>query len=167
MTMSINFMQEEFSRAYVHAVATVAGFKVYPPATPDDDSVDLGIGARGAFGAVRSPRVDLQLKCWRGATEGEAFSYPLPIKNYDDLREVDYQVPRILVVVVVPSEVHEWLEQTPDQLVLRRCGYWLSLAGEPATDNTSTVSISIPTSNVLSVDGLQQLLGRIGSGEQP
>jgi hypothetical protein len=29
--------------------------------------------------------------------------YPLPVKNYEDLRHENYQVPRILVVVVMPA----------------------------------------------------------------
>jgi len=32
MSMSLNFQQERFSLAYVNAVATVAGFKVFPAA---------------------------------------------------------------------------------------------------------------------------------------
>ncbi|MBI2570942.1 MAG: DUF4365 domain-containing protein [Candidatus Schekmanbacteria bacterium] len=91
--MYLSFQQEEFSRAYVHAVATVAGFKIYPPAFPDDDSIDLSIGTRGLLGKIRSPRVDVQLKCWRGTVDGEVLSYELPIKNYGELR---HQVPRIL-----------------------------------------------------------------------
>jgi hypothetical protein len=156
--MSLNFQQEEFSRAYVHAVATVAGFKVYPPATPDDDSVDLSIGTRGIFGKIRSPRIDIQLKCWQGAVDGETLSYALPVKNYEELRHEDYQVPRILVVVVVPVLLDEWITQSLNDLVLRRCGYWLSLRGELETANTTSVTVHIPVANVFSVSALSRLL---------
>lgn len=85
--MYITHQQEEFSRAFVHAVASAAGFKVQPGATPDDDSVDLSISARGPFGRVRSPKVDVQAKCWMVEPgEAESLSYPLKTKNYDDLR---------------------------------------------------------------------------------
>ncbi len=40
--MHISQQQEQFSRAYVHAIASVAGFTIYTPQV-DDDSVDLGI----------------------------------------------------------------------------------------------------------------------------
>lgn len=40
--MHISQQQEQFSRAYVHAIASVAGFTLYIPQV-DDDSVDLGI----------------------------------------------------------------------------------------------------------------------------
>lgn len=39
-------------------------------------------------------------------------------------------------------------------MVLKRCAYWVSLAGAPASDNTSTVSVSIPTEQVFAPDCL-------------
>jgi len=33
------------------------------------------------------------------------------------------QVPRILVVVVVPGDVASWVRATEEELVLRHCGY--------------------------------------------
>lgn len=163
--MALSFQQEEFSRAYVHAVASAAGFKVFPPATPDDDSVDLSIGARGVYGKIRSPRVDVQLKCWRGSVAGAMLSYELPVKNYEELRHEDYQVPRILVVVVVPDRPDEWLAQTPEELVLRRCAYWTSLRGRPETTNTRSVTVSIPATSCFSVEALGRLLSDGSGGE--
>jgi hypothetical protein len=59
--MRINQREEQFSRAYVHAVASVAGYALYKPYV-DDDSIDCGIAARGDAGIFFSPRVELQLK---------------------------------------------------------------------------------------------------------
>lgn len=162
MPMSPSFQQEEFSRAYVHAVAAVAGAKVFPPSAPDDDSVDLSIGTRGPYGMVRSPRMDVQLKSWRGTVAGDELSFVLPAKNYEDLRHENYMVPRILVVVVVPDSPSEWISQGADELVLRRCGYWLSLRGMAETINSTSVTIKIPASNVFSVEALVQLLHEAG-----
>jgi hypothetical protein len=100
--MYINHQMEEFSKAYVHAVAAATGYKVFPSANPDNDSIDLSIGTRGDFGKIRSPRVDVQLKCWGGELNGNWFSFPLKIKNYEDLRHTNYMIPRILIVVIVP-----------------------------------------------------------------
>jgi len=38
-------------------------------------------------------------------------------------------VPRILVVVTVPAVAQEWLSQSEEEMVLRHCGYWISLRG--------------------------------------
>jgi hypothetical protein len=159
--------QEEFSRAYVHAVASVAGYKIVPGALPDDDSIDLSIASRGPHGLVRSPRVDVQLKCHKGAVDADPWSFPLKTKNYDDLRHTEYQAPRILVVVVVPDDVVSWIEQTEAQLVLRRCAYWLSLRGADATSNDHSVSVRIPRGNVFGVRSLQAMMARIGQGATP
>ncbi len=45
--MHITHQQEEFSRAFIYAISAAAGLKFSNAATPDDDSVDVAISARG------------------------------------------------------------------------------------------------------------------------
>lgn len=165
--MDINQQKERFSDAYLQAVAAVAGFVCYKP-QPDVDSVDWGIGAVGGKGTIRSPRIELQLKCTaRNLMDDHQIRYPLPLKNYDELRAENYQVPRILVVVVIPTEVNEWLIHSEEQLAMRYCGYWVSLRGMPETHNESTVTVHVPRSQRFAVDALCQMMDRIGDGGQP
>jgi hypothetical protein len=90
--MDLNQQKEQFSRAYVRAIAAAAGFDVYTPGV-DDDSIDLGIAA-SAKRSRRRPRLELQLKCMaRKVTD--VMRFPLGLKNYNDLRR-DCWVPRIL-----------------------------------------------------------------------
>jgi hypothetical protein len=42
-------------------------------------------------------------------------------------------------------------------MVLRNCCYWMQLSGT-VTDNTSTKRIRIPRKNLLSVDGIREIL---------
>jgi len=148
-------------------VASVAGFSVSRPEV-DDDSVDLSIYCRGPRGTVRSPRLELQSKCTSRPTfSGDQLSFDLKIKNYEDLRWTDLAVCRILVVVVVPDDLDRWLEQDQEQMVLRRCGYWMSLRGLQATGNQTTARVWLPTSQVFSVQALQQMMNRIGGGGHP
>jgi len=133
--MNESQMKEEFSNAYLRAVAAVAGFTCYKP-EPDTDSVDWGIAAVGGKGTTMSPKVELQLKCTgRDMMDGDEIKYPLKMKNYDDLRAENYQVPRILVVVMVPKESAEWLVHSEEQLAMRHCGYWVSLRGMAQVPN--------------------------------
>ena len=60
--MDLNQQKEQFSIAYVHAVAAVVGLKVFR-SDVDDDSVDIGLGQTGGGGTICSPKLDLQLKC--------------------------------------------------------------------------------------------------------
>lgn len=166
MTMDLRQQQEQFSRAYVHAVATVAGFATYRPDV-DDDSVDLGIAARGGTTTLRSPRLEAQLKCTStGVRHDDELRFPLRLKNYDDLRRTCH-VPRILVVVLVPEDVSDWLAQTEEQMVLRRCGYFRSLAGEPAVDNTTSVTVRLPRANLFAPAALCAMMARVGERLEP
>jgi len=159
--------KEQFSFAYVRAVAAAAGYGVSEPSV-DDDSVDLLIASRSTAGTVKRPRLEVQVKCTADdLLTTETFSYPLKIKNYNDLRDPDVLVPRILVVVRVPDNVAEWSEVTDEQLLLRRCGYWLSLRGRPETDNENTVSITMQRDNRFTAESLAAMMKRIGAGDSP
>ena len=165
--MDENQQKEQFSNAYLRAVAATAGYNVYKPEV-DDDSVDWGIGARGGGGTVRSPKVELQLKCTSGAVLKEGhISFPLKLKNYDDLRHADYQVPRILVVVWVPKNVSDWLLQSEESLALHHCGYWVSLRGRGEAGNTENVTVHLSRTNMFSVDELKGMMHRIAKGGLP
>ncbi len=162
--MDVNRQKEEFSHAYVRAVASAAGFAVARPEV-DDDSVDLILAAAGGGGTFRSPRIELQLKCTAGGNgSAEDLSFPLKIKNYEDLRAPNVLVPRLLVLVCVPEKPEDWLSQTQEQLVLRRCGYWLSLRGAPETDNVAAVTVRLPRAQVFSIDALRALMARVAEG---
>lgn len=163
--MDLNKQKEQFSIAYVRAVIAAAGYNVYKMEV-DEDSVDLGIGATASLDLPLRPRLDLQLKCTANedVLRDEFIHFPLRIKNYDDLRNSGL-VPQALVVVLVPSEVADWLYQTEEELVLRRCGYWLSLLGEPEVDNTESVTVRIPRAQQFTPLAVQDMMRRINDGE--
>ena len=165
--MDLSQQKELFSNAYIRAVAAVAGYACYRP-EPDTDSVDLGIAAAGAMGTTRSPRVELQLKCSaRGLMDDTHVRYPLKVKNYNELRGEDFLVPRILVVVMVPDELDDWLQHSEHELAMRHCGYWASLRECDETENRRTVTVPIPREQQFTADALQQMLNRIANGGLP
>lgn len=164
--MDINQQKEQFSITYIRAIAAVAGYSLYRPEV-DNDSVDLGIISKGGTGKIISPRLELQLKCTaRNVLEENSLKYPLILKNYNDLR-INALVPRILVVVLVPEKITDWIRQTEEELCLRHCAYWVSLRGMPDTANTTTVTIEIPRINQFTPDALQAIIQRISSGDLP
>lgn len=158
--MTPNQQMEELSFAYVKGIAARAGFKVARPST-DTDSVDgILMSDQG-----RRPRVDFQAKSTtRDLLRGDSIHFPLPVKNYNELR-ADTMVPRILVVLLMPADAEEWLAQSAEELCLRHCAYWLSLEGWPTTTNPSNVTVLAPTANVFSVEQLTALMGKIEKGE--
>lgn len=165
--MDINEQKQQFSFAYVRAVASAAGLAVSRPDV-DDDSVDLTIGRKGGGRTIRSPKLDVQVKCTGGnAVLNGELSFDLEIKNYDELRYEDYPYPRLLIVVTVPPTVTDWLHQTEDELCLRKCGYWLSLRSFEAVANSATKRIHIPRTQQFTVEQLKAIMTRIAEGGLP
>jgi hypothetical protein len=144
----------------------VAGFTIYVPVV-DDDSVDLGLAASGELGTIRSPKLDLQLKCTSHDAAGETLPFPLSTKNYNELRAENVLVPRILVVVVVPQDLTDWLVHSEDNLLVRHCGYWVSLRGMPESENVTSVTVHVPRSNQFTVEAVTQMMNSVANGGLP
>lgn len=163
--MHLSQQKEQFSGAYLRAVASAAGYTLYKPEV-DDDSIDWGIAARGAEGTPRRPHLEMQLKCSaRDILHETHVHFPLEVKNYNDLRDPEVWVPRILMVVLVPDQTADWLQQTETEMVMRHCGYWVSLCGEPATTNTETITVRLPREQLLTPDALRQMMQKVNDGE--
>jgi len=166
-TVELGKQMEQFSIAYCHAVASVAGLSMIGPVEPDDDSVDYTIGRSGGRGSLRSPRLDVQLKATaQDVIRDEYLAIALPVKNYSDLR-ASTAVPRLLMVVVMPEDASDWLTQSEEELCMRRCGYWLNLRGSDASENEATVTVHVPRANQFTVEALRTIMDRIAEGEQP
>lgn len=163
--MDLSQRKEQFSRAYVHAVATVAGFAVYEPKV-DDESGDLGIAGRVASDIPRPPRLELQLKCTSDRIiKNEDIVFSLKRKNYDDLRLDDLIVPRLLVVLSVPRRDDDWLTHTETETTIRHCACWASLRGMEDKGARTKVSISFPRTNLFCVQALRELMRRVSYRE--
>ncbi len=155
-------LKEQLSITYVRAVAYAAG-AVVDELRVDRDSVDVAIRSKGQVGPRRSPSVDAQLKCHTGGPNaaGEVV-FDLKLKNYLDLIPPNNLVPRILVVVCIPDDVADHARWTPEELVLRRCGYWKHLGGLSVTSNKTSVRVKL--SDVFSPDALVGILRDVAHG---
>jgi hypothetical protein len=166
--MTENEQKQQLSVAYVHAVAASAGFACQATIV-DDDSVDVTIAAKGRVheqSVLLSPRLEVQLKASsQDILRDDHVAFPLPVKNYEELR-CDTMVPRLLVVFVLPDEPRDWLEQSEDQMITRRCAYWRSLLGSPDTKNKETVTVHLPRTNCLTVESLRSMM-EAASREEP
>lgn len=163
--MDENIAKEQFSRAYVYAIASATKINASIPAV-DEDSIDIVFSTPGPGGTVRAPRLEAQLKCTaQNILKEKCLTFPLPKKNYDELRAENVMVPRILIVVLVPPSSELWIHQTEELLGLRHCGYWLSLRGFPESGNKSIISVDVPRKNMFSSDSLCEIMKKIGQGQ--
>lgn len=165
--MDDNSQKERFSEAFVQAIAAAAGFGV--GAVKDDrDSIDIAIRGHKENDYQRSPCLDVQLKCTSKSnhTDDEGYlSFSLKIKNYNDLR-ADSTYPRILIVVFVPDDVSEWLEESAESLLLRHNAFWVRLQGLPESKNASSTTIKIPSHQRFTTDALTHIMKCINDREE-
>lgn len=144
---------------YVNAVATKSGYNVAKP-NLDLDSVDVTISAGGEY----RPKLDIQCKAtfnlnWKNDTA----SFPLSIKNHNDLC-CPVQTPRLLVVLDLPKSEEEWLTIGANELVLRKCAYWLSLSGAEKSTNAISKNVSLLAKNRFDADALRVLMDQSRTG---
>lgn len=152
-----NLWKEQFSLAYLRAVAAVAECDVFRTEV-DVNKIDVTLRATNDSLFVQS--IEVQAKCSARDIERESdVVYPLDVETYDALQRRAAN-PRILVVATVPERPGDWLRQTNEEMVLHHCGYWVSLEGKAATENTATVSIPIPKTDIFSVAAIRQIFER-------
>jgi hypothetical protein len=168
--LTLNNIESELSYAYLHAVASRAGLICEVTGRHSDDAgVDAVLRVRGRLAQdsiLTQFTADVQLKATRQppVLENDRFQYRIKRKNYDDLRSTMTGAPQLLIVLYLPDDETQWLEHDEDRLLARKCAYWGSLREAPEIDQGSQV-ISIPKSNVLSVDGLRDLMTRLSKNE--
>jgi hypothetical protein len=150
-----------FAESYVRTLALAAGLNVLRPEI-DDDGIDAMIRYSGAVGPLASPGIDVQIKSW-SSPSGSAGAW-----HYDGLNQQQYnqlvgdsQMPRYLVLVIVPSDQNRLAELHAEGLLLRHHAYYTSLAGQPRVANPSTGSsrrVQVPKANLLTPAALRELL---------
>jgi hypothetical protein len=69
----------------------------------------------------------------------------------------------LFVLFCLPQNIDEWLTLTEDQLVLRKCSYWIILTDAEPCEGGKT--IHIPKTNVLSVEKLKEIVQIYSDGE--
>ena len=154
--MDDNQRKAELSFAYLSAVCAMAGYTCQRGPAPDEDSIDATVRTRGS----KRPVFDVQLKATSSPVRrADGLHFNLKRKNYDDLR-VDRTLQIILVVLELPADPDKWLECGAEQLVMRRCAWWESIAGSPEIDTESKVVV-IPESQRFGFEAMSVLMERI------
>ena len=167
-------IESELSYAYLHAIASHAGMSCHVASSHEDDNgIDAVVTAWGPFqngGAYSEVDLKVQLKATitTPAEDGDNLSYFLKgVDRYNDLRAETIAIPRILVVLFLPSNIEEWLEHTSQHLALRRCAYWQSLRGAPPTSNRSGATIKLPVDQEFNARALKDLAARLSRRDIP
>ena len=163
----ISQCKEDLSEAYIRSVAAGSGCWV-DQLSRDYDGIDVVVTRYGNVGAFPDAPLRVQLKATHNATYGESdIKYDLSVKNYDKLRVKRSSAPAILVLLVVPEDPDDWVNQDEEDLHLLRAAYWIDLLGRPPTENLSTIRISIPRAQLLTVAALSDIMDRVTEDSFP
>ena len=159
-------IQEDLSWAYLQAVVARLGLTYDRPMR--DFGIDLAITRITKQNGRLVPsgvNLDVQLKSSVNATvENDHVSYELEVRAYDVLRDRSAESPRILVLLILPRDDREWIDQDEERLIMRKCAYWISLRGKPRVANRKSITIRIPRTNLFSVENLQVIMDKIKRG---
>lgn len=157
-----NLRMEALCRGYVQVVAGRSGM------TCSSRDLDFGmdltihdIRKRGRRISESGYQIDVQAKSTTilRAT-GTDVVCDLPVSNYDDLRDEDVIIPRLLILLVLPRDESEWVLQTEEHLQLHHGAYWLSLMGWPHRTNRGSVRVRVPRMNLFTSDALMTLMDK-------
>lgn len=157
--MDISKRKEQFSIAYIQAIAAQIGLNHSIDAV-DDDSVDITLKGKGfAGGKLRNPIIEIQLKCTsQDVIKDYLIKYPLKLKNYNDLRGENLTVPRYLMLLIVPNKTENWTYFTNNALILFNSCYWASLRYAPETNNTTNVTVEFSIEQKVTAEPLMELM---------
>ena len=144
--------KEWFSRSFLVAVASVAGFPVtWTGGTEDIDGVDATVRSGGIT-------VDFQLKATSSPQiDTEHLLFDLDVETYRKLTGVRSS-PGYLLVVTLPADKSKWAELTDSEMLLRHRTFWLDLSRCPETTNTSKIRLRLPVKNVLTASSLTAIM---------
>ncbi len=158
--------QEELSKAYLYAVTAACGFAT-ANWSQDQSCIDVTIAVSGVLGEghLADPKLDIQLKCTTSQKSIRGKFIPLQIerRQYDRL-VAKCSTPKILIVLVLPEDRSIWVSHTVEQLVLRRCAYYLITTGLGKITTESKV-LHVPMTNIFSPTALEGMMGKLSRGE--
>ena len=160
---------ETLQIGYLHAVAAAAGCTL---ARPDPDrGIDWYVSHEHDLHTHDpSPTISVQLKSTSRLSpnpSGETFPFPLKREHLRKLAASPVTpVPRLLVVMIIPRDIADWVSVRPDHMALRHCSYWANLEGHAITAATTT-TVRVKTHNVFGDVALGWIMRQVGAGVTP
>ena len=168
--LSDSACMEVLQIGYLHAVAAAAKCSIASP--NPDKRLDWIVTHQSSqhTGGDNEPTLKVQLKATgavpRPSLNDTRFSFTLKNEHLEYLNPVAPIVNRILVVMILPKDVQDWVLARSDFLEMRHCCYWVNLAGKPITGVEKT-TVRVPTAQVFDDVALCDIMKRIGAGGTP
>ncbi|MGC1878581.1 MAG: DUF4365 domain-containing protein [Rhabdochlamydiaceae bacterium] len=163
--------KEDLSRAYVQAVAAVAGVIV----SINNRSHDYGMdGSFHEVSLLNGQRVesgitlDFQLKATtRVDAQNDFVAFSLDAKTINllvDRTKRPAATPAILIILSLPKEPDEWLKLSERELILKNCCYWSHISS--LTNNLYAATQRVSRDQLFNPGALSNLLGQFSKRVQ-
>lgn len=159
--------QEAISQSYFLAIAAKADLtmNIY---SRDENSTDASLEKMVVYsnGQKFKAKIDVQLKSVYSSNayhynEKGNIVYNLKVKNYNDLVAKSNH-PQLLVLLILPQgDENDWILQSTDKLIIKRCMYYASFADNQPSSNTDTITVTICKDNVFNVENINKLFKKI------
>jgi len=121
----------------------------------------------GTAGGLADPKIDLQLKATSSANLVQDNHVALQISRaqYERLTRRSF-AEKVLVVLVLPADPSEWVTVTAEQLVLRKCAYFVVARHLDPNIEGATKLVRVPFSQAFTPAELRAMMERV-SREEP
>ncbi len=166
MPIPVRHLMERLHLAYVHAVAARAGTTctIYDQDYGLDVVINDVVNITDARGRRTFEATGVLFHCQLKATttcqkRGGFVLYDMDVDAYNKLIRWRGASPCYLLLFHLPNDEMEWVNLSEEQLLLKKCCYWILLRGSES-HNTSTERIQIPESNLFTPDVVRELLAR-------
>ena len=158
--MDTNTKKEEFSYGYLKMIGAKSGLAIENHGRSiDNQGIDIQIVYAGEIENVHTARIDAQVKCTSQDIEKEnCINFSLDIKTYKTLINNFVYVPIILIVVLVPKDLEDWIDIDNERTISKKCAYWISLKNFPSTNNQKNIKVKIPKTNRITPESLSNII---------
>lgn len=161
-------IKEQLGSGFVRLISSRLGFKCGKP--EPDNGVDLEItrskvtfrnGHRRILDTGEYIHLQLKTTCHSSVIiQEDCLKYDLEVKNYHDLidrKKSNSITPLYLLLLVLPNDSNDWLNISPESLLLKGSAYWY-VPDDTAnyTDNTSRIRVEIPIENFVTINFLSE-----------
>lgn len=161
--------KEDIHIGYIYALCTSVGVD-YEIIRHDEDSTDGIMKKRITFpdGGFFDAELRIQLKATSSKSqyreEENTITYKLKAKNYNDLCTLGTS-PIILGLLILPANCANWVNWTPEELLIHGCMYWESLSNKERTSNSESVNVTIDKKHVLNGETLLSIMEKIAKDD--
>ncbi|MBC8090907.1 MAG: DUF4365 domain-containing protein [Pseudonocardia sp.] len=158
---------EQLQVGYLLAVATASGCNLANWSV--DDGIDALIKHRSSVHRNMEAVLEVQLKSTHQVApnpKSGRVSVQFNNSRFHLVAESNPTIKKIVVIMIVPPSVEDWVLASHDFLELRHCAYWASVRGQPTSGEKYT-SVSASTNDIFDDHALCGIMGRIGQGGYP